>query len=214
MVKLKFDTEKYNFREIVENYLGQISLTNAHREYNDYNVLVKEGKDQKTTIHTLFYEKMDSDPLFKTTYDMFVKEFIKPNFFPDSEIIFQRFPTFRAHYPQNLAVFEFHKDKDYNHNCKEVNFFLPMTDCFETNTIWIESEEDLGDYQPITCEYGEVVMFNGANLRHGNKLNSTEITRVSFDFRILDMQFYESNAVKTSKTKNMKFTIGEYFQEL
>lgn len=214
MIKFKFDTGKYDFKGIVQDYLNIKDLSNAHSEYLDSGVVVKEGKDQRTSIHSSFYEKMDSDPIFKKTYDLFIKDFIKPKLFESEDIIFQRFPTFRAHYPMNLAVFEFHKDKDYNHDKNEINFFLPLTDCFETNTVWIESREDLGDFSPIVCEYGEIVMFDGANLKHGNKMNTTDITRISFDFRILKKSFYNEGIYKTSKTKGMKFSIGEYFQEL
>jgi len=56
-------------------------------------------------------------------------------------------------------------------------------------------------------------MFDGANLKHGNKMNTTDVTRISFDFRILKKSFYNHEIHKTSKTQGMKFSIGEYFQE-
>ena len=75
----------------------------------------------------------------------------------------------------------FHRDRDYAHNVNEVNFWLPVTRAFDTNTIWIESEEGKEDFQPLECGVGESWMFNGCHLKHGNKINTTEQTRVSFD---------------------------------
>ena len=96
---------------------------------------------------------------------------LKPLF--GEKIVFQKIPTFRVQLVGNLGVFEFHKDKDYNHGEDEVNFFLPITDAYSNNTIWTESEEDKGDYKPMDVNYGEIVMWDGANLSHGNKINNT-----------------------------------------
>ena len=75
--------------------------------------------------------------------------------------------------------------RDYGHNPKEINFFVPQTPAFETNTLWIESEEGKEDFEPVTLKPGEFLRFDGANLMHGAKENHTGKTRVSFDFRIM-----------------------------
>ena len=80
----------------------------------------------------------------------------------------------------NLAVGGYHKDRDYNHSEHEINFFVPLTEAFDSNTVWVESEEDKGDFSPMEASYGEYYMWNGANLTHGNKKNDTGRTRVSF----------------------------------
>jgi hypothetical protein len=91
------------------------------------------------------------------------------NLFLGKKLFYQKIPTFRTQLVNNLGVFEFHKDKTYNHNQNEINFYLPFTDAYETNTIWVESEEDKGDYKPMNTLYGQVVMWNGCHLTHGNK---------------------------------------------
>ena len=95
-------------------------------------------------------------------------DFIKYEFELD-EIIYQKIPTFRVHLKDNQAVGEWHRDRDYNHGKSEINIWLPFTDAYDTNTIWIESEEDKNDFKPYNVSYGEVLVFNGANLIHGNK---------------------------------------------
>jgi ectoine hydroxylase-related dioxygenase (phytanoyl-CoA dioxygenase family) len=109
-------------------------------------------------------------------------------------------------------VFEFHKDKQYQHNQEEVNFFLPFTDAYDTNTIWVESEEDKGDYSPINANYGQVVMWNGCHLSHGNKLNTTSNTRVSCDFRVIPLSKYDEDPNASAIYSKMKFIIGDYYK--
>jgi hypothetical protein len=159
----------------------------------------------------MFYDKMDSDNKFMDLYRLFIKEYVSVIFGKD--FLFQRYPTFRIHYPENIAVFEFHKDKDYNHNEKEINFYLPITQAFDTNTFWIESEENKGDYSPVEANYGDLVKFDGANLKHGNKINKTNLTRISLDFRILLKKDYNPKHLKISKTKNIKFEVGGYYED-
>jgi ectoine hydroxylase-related dioxygenase (phytanoyl-CoA dioxygenase family) len=130
-----------------------------------------------------------------------------------TELIYQKIPTFRAHLVDNLGVGEWHKDRTYNHGTTEVNFWLPFTDTYDTNTIWVESKEDLGDYSPHNVKYGEILVFSGANLMHGNKINKTTDTRVSVDFRLVEPTKFIPN---TEGSINMKtpFDIGGYFEKL
>jgi hypothetical protein len=210
MKKIEYDVKKYNFRKIVCEYLETKNLENI--SISDKSIL-KTNEDQSTYYHKKFYHNLDSNQKFKKLYDKFVVEFISPLF--NDTFIYQTYPTFRIHYQHNIAVFEFHKDKDYNHNPKTINFFLPMTKCYNTNTIWIETKENKKDYYPIECNYGDLIIFDGANLTHGNKINKTGQTRVSFDFRILiekDYHLFKNN--KGSKTKNKKLIIGDYYQKI
>ena len=210
MNNLNYKIKKYDFKKIVCEYLNIDDLENLSIENNN---LLSEGNDQSTFYHRQFYFNLDNDEdkKFKKLYDKFIIEFISPLF--EDRFIYQTHPTFRIHYKKHIAVFEFHKDKDYNHNPKTINFFLPLTKCYDTNTIWIETEENKEDYSPIICEDGNLIMFDGANLKHGNKINETEQTRVSFDFRVLLEKDYIPNE-KNSKSKNKKLIIGEYYQKL
>ena len=157
---------------------------------------------------------MDSDPdqKFVSLYRRFIKEFIRPTYSQD--ILFQKFPTFRVHQPDNIAVFGWHKDKDYNHHPKETNYYLPITKAFDTNTFWYEHEEGKEEYCPMEADYGEIIGWDGANCRHGNKPNTTGQTRISFDFRILKQSDYEKVTPKTSVTQGTKFEIGAYYDVL
>lgn len=206
--KLRYDTSLYPFREVIKSTLKTNTLENLH-EVEKYDTLVRE-KDQSTTWHKRFYR--DDLNKFQTLYNTFIRNFIKYEFELD-EIIYQKIPTFRVHLKNNQAVGEWHRDRDYNHGTSEINIWLPFTDAYNTNTIWIESEEDKKDFKPYNVSYGEVLVFNGANLLHGNKTNIEHDTRVSVDFRIVNpTEFIPST--KGSINTNTSFDIGGYFQKI
>jgi ectoine hydroxylase-related dioxygenase (phytanoyl-CoA dioxygenase family) len=149
-------------------------------------------------------------------YDEFILNVVKPLY--NEQIVYQAIPTFRVAYPNNIAVGEFHKDKHYRNGewaamVKEDNFFLPFTDAYDTNTIWVESEEDKGDYDPMNCNYGEIIQWDGCNLSHGNKINITGKARVSVDFRVIKYSNYVPSEYESINTK-IKFQIGGYYKTI
>ena len=207
-----YNKGSYLFREVIASYLNVEYLEDLHsfvdKEYSVFDV----ETDQSTVFHKLFYKsanKEDSD--FYRIYKEFIYNEVTEEM--GSDIIYQKYPTFRTHLPNNLGVGAFHKDKDYNHGESEVNFWIPVTDAWGTNTIWCESEEDLGDYEPIEVKHGQVLKFNGATLSHGNKINDTGATRVSFDFRVVKKSEFKSSGKETI-SQGKKFDIGDYFEEL
>ena len=89
-------------------------------------------------------------------------------------------------------------------------------DTKETTSIWVESNVDKGDYAPMICKYCEVIQWDGSTLTHGNKLNTTDTTRVSFDFRIISFDDWESYKWKESTitaVKNLS-VLGDYWSKL
>lgn len=209
-----YDTALYPFREKVELYLGNRDLENIHNNHKFSGLLTDangENSDQGQVLHRQFYEGMDADPSFKSIYDSLIKNVVSPTF--DEPILFQKFPTFRIHQPENICVFDWHRDRDFNHSVKEVNIFMPITKAYDSNTIWAESIDGKGDFSPIEGKYGDVVMWDGPNLQHGNRLNTTGSTRVSFDFRVIRLSDYDESDVRTSITTSTTFVRGEYFDE-
>ena len=149
MIKYSYNTQKYPFRNITEEYLQISKLEKLHLNNEFGGILTSSDgnyADQKQDLHRRFYDRMDQCNLLKNTYNQFIKEVVCPIF--NEEIYFQTYPTFRIHQPNNIAVFEFHKDKTYSHPSGEMNIYLPITNAFGSNTIWTESEEDKGDFSP------------------------------------------------------------------
>lgn len=210
MKTIKFNPDSFPFRE----KLTQLFQVNKLDLINDQVEVFRRETDQSTNYHSLYYKWARTEE-FKQLYEKFITQVVRPLY--DEPIVYQAIPTFRICYPNNIAVGEFHKDKHYRHGTwaakvKEDNFFFPMTPAFDTNTIWVESEEDKGDYSPINCEYGTIVQWDGCNLTHGNKLNVTGKCRVSVDFRVIKKSNYiplNQNTINTG----MKFEIGGYYNE-
>ena len=69
------------------------------------------------------------------------------------------------------------------------------------------------DFIPLEINYGEYFQFNGNNT-HGNKINTSNNTRISLDFRILPFEKYKPNKNKVSVANKKKFEIGEYYRLL
>ncbi len=207
MIHKNYDTKKYNFTSIVENMFKTKDLTNIHTTYkNDYERFDVDS-DQSTIYHKIFYEKMNED--FIPLYEDFISNVILSDY--ECSILFQKSPTFRISLPGNVAVGGYHKDSDYNHNSKEVNYFLPLTDAYDTNTLWYESSPGTGTYIPMNAKKGEYFIWDGANTMHGNKENKTGRCRISVDFRVIKYDDYNKESIKSSITNFLKFDIGNYW---
>ena len=213
----KYDLKKYNFHEQVSLKLGSV-LESLHTVTKDSSVIVGLKQQQHTDWHNLFYKNIRSSE-FLATYQSFVIEYIKP-YFNASEIVYQKVPTFRIQYPHNTAVSEFHKDSDYSHSKQEVNFFVPLTSCKNTNAPWVETEIGSKEYCPMEAELGDFVIWDGANLMHGNKVSVENWTRVSFDFRAMTLEAYkehEKDVIKSGKesvSESIPMILGEYYEKV
>ena len=89
-----------------------------------------------------------------------------------------------------------------------------MTKCYDTNSLWVESEPGKGDYKPVIMDNGDLFKFYGNKCRHGNKVNNTNRTRVTFDFRVLPLSKYKPEKNAHSGTRSMKFEVGSYYKEM
>lgn len=217
----KIDTNKYNFSEIVENTF-ECPLNKLHTiQKNDYQLFTRIGFDSDTEFHKTFYGK------YKDGWDKLVnlyKKFIFEEVFPlvkeitgDHEFAYQTFPSFRVQLPNNVAVVKYHYDSDdeHGHPDGEINFVIPLTKMYDTNAIWTESKPGLGDHKPIEMDVGEYVCWNFNKCSHGNKINTTGETRVSFDFRILPLSKYVlGNIERLSASTSTKFKLGNYYRYL
>ena len=207
--KYSYNLDEYNFRQEIEKMFGTHQLERIHEiEDCDFGILDMET-DQTTYLHKKFYEKVE-ETNFLNDYKKFLKDVILPHF--NEDLLYQKIPTFRIQVPDNISVAEFHNDKSYSHSPDEVNIFLPITEAKETYTIWSESQENLADYSPMNAEYGEYYIWDGANLKHGNKINESNISRFSVDFRVLPFSKYDENNMQETITTKIKLKLGSYFE--
>ena len=195
----------YDFPGVVATSLGESNLQEMGR--NESVALRTRETDQRTHWHSLFYDGFD---YWQWMYRSFICNVIAKLFF--EPFYYQAIPTLRVHLPQNLAVGEFHTDRDYGHPEGEVTFWVPLTPAFDTNSIWIERNQGKGDFEAVAAEPGSIVIFDAAHRKHGNLVNETGRTRVSFDFRCLLVREYVDCVIpKRSINSRLAFAPGEYY---
>jgi len=222
----KFNKKEFNFKKFFINHFAKykpLNLENIHKvlpkKYLPKKV-VKVENDQHQEIYDYLYKidkgfdvkKMNTPSLFLKSFENFV-HFLAKNIFKES-LVYQSKPTLRIMFPNNMAVGDFHRDREYNHPLEEVNVWVPITTSNNTNTIWIESKFDKNDYKPMNLKYGEFLIFD-SGLKHGNKLNLEKKTRLSFDFRVIPFSLWsnkKNNKKKVTLDSKKSFNIGDYYK--
>ena len=212
--RYSYDCQKYNFCSIIQELFDCVELCQIHKRLPAeirYDELHEIGEDNKTWYHQKFYAPInDGRSQFQELYLCFVQEVVS-ELINENKFLYQKTPTFRVHTPNNVAVGGWHKDSDYNHPSGEINFIVPLTDARDTSTIWTETQPGKADFQPISMELGDIVKFNGNECVHGNKVNETGTSRVSFDFRVLPFDKYNSESPLRSISANRQFILGDYY---
>ena len=149
----------------------------------------------------------------------FIKTHIKPLFPGESNIVIQKTPNLRISFQNFTAIgssnndpegiIGLHKDSDFGHNNEEINFVIPITNMYDTNSIYYEPFNDscipYEKYNSININQNEFIMIKFNNLNHYNKINNTGVTRLSLDFRVIPYSKYEKNI---DFFKNTKFDIN------
>ena len=216
--KLSFDKKKYNFVKIITNLFNK-ELCKIHTWTDTtYPFFGPDmiGKDSHTEFHDAFYKKIHEGwEDFMDLYEDFVRDVVLPYLDLD-EALFQACPNFRVHLPDNVAVVVEHYDSDerHKHPNGEINFIIALTDMYDTNTIWTEKTCRFRDFVPMVQKAGDCTSFGGNTYIHFNKLNKTGNSRVSFDFRIMPLNYYDSNTDLKSVTTNKKYVEGDYYKRI
>ena len=214
---IEYDTERYCFSSLITDLYG-VPLEVLDSEDKKTNLSL--GKDTHTSLHKVFYERLDSKegwPEFEDLYRLFVSEALFPLFSEEAtSLVYQSVPGIRFNRPGAKAVYSWHSDGDKNHKhpLGEINIYLPLTDSYDTNTIWVESIPGLGDFHPVNLEYGQFLMGYLNQCRHGNKINKTGKTRVSLDFRIIPDFAYDETYEATTCTTKKLFKVGNYYSKM
>lgn len=211
MKHFKFDTKKYPFDALVGDlYEFPLHTLNDSQDHSKGDLAM----DTDSQWHNIFYNKLrEGWPEFISLYEGFIKNEIFPLFTEENNLIYQKTPSFRVSQPEGKAIYVPHCDGDdlHKHPPGEINVFMPLTKAWGNNSMFLESLPGLGDYKPITGEFGDVFLFYGNRQRHFNKFNDTNQTRCSFDFRVIPPCNYDESYSKGSATMNSKFIVGGYY---
>ncbi len=191
------------------------ALDQLHKKLIDNKKLIY-GTDQATLFHKAVYSTFDLPNFYSTKFWFYYKKLcleivdkLKDETNYRGEWSIQRYPTFRFHFPNNLSVFEFHRDSDYEHPLGEINCFYAITECKNSSALQVEKNLGFEDYVPLNLKSGEYAILNTSIFKHGDLINKTNKTRVSMDFRFIpDIHL---NNTKVSKTNSIKLNSDEYF---
>jgi hypothetical protein len=201
---INYNTDEFPFAGIIQQIFG-CSLERLH-ELQEYPRFTR-ASDQLTVFHSKFYDAFNNS--LKDTYLAFLKRVIYP--YVRDDLVYQKVPTFRVGFPNNVWVGEYHRDSWYGHPHEELNFLVPCTDMYGSKSLYVESESSKGDFKPQDVKYGQMLHFNHTECTHGNEINLEGTTHVSFDFRVIPYRNYRDNLGGRSINTGMEFKVGSYF---
>jgi hypothetical protein len=210
--------------ENIHNLLTSDDITNEQKNY--YKEIPIFGKTDRNSIFVEdFYNFIDTDYTFLYEYIKFIKNVIKPLFPLEHKLLVQKTPNIRLHLPncsnigkrdtdQYKDIIGLHYDGEFGHPAEEMNIVLPITEMFDTNSIYYEafpnSSIDVYNYLSINIKKNNFFVGYLNQCKHYNKINKTGQTRVSLDFRIIPYSKYKKSE-NVSATSSIKFDIGNYY---
>ena len=184
---------------IYQSIENKISKSDFQLEKLHEYIELDEKPKLLNEVYSLFREKE-----FQEHYDCLCARLIKR--FNDVTTRYQSIPSIRMQLPGDVSV-DFHADMFYGHGPEVINYWMPITKVFKSNSMYIIDEKDsenlintakkskqsIKDFnkkcielsKPLNLEYGQIYKFN-STLLHGTLTNKTDQTRVSIDFRMVE----------------------------
>ncbi len=210
-----YDTKRCNFLGWLLGKLKTYGVDiNFADELADIHNVIKSDEITKLQNHII---SETDDKEFKTMINHLIEDITKNKSIGDKEIMVQRYVNFRIVIPnqdQSSQLLPWHSDMLLGSGTGMRTIWMPMTKCFGENSLQVLTYEDSvkitedvyshdHSYEtftklceekctPLNMKPGEANLFTELHM-HGNVPNTTDKTRVSFDFRILfhGEQFYK-----------------------
>lgn len=221
-----FFEKQYNFTGNLNTLHYTLdNLSDKDKMYNQQIHII--GKDDRNSIFIKdFHHYVDHDFRFHTIYHEFMKTFIIQLFPNEKSLVIQKTPNLRISFPNTTAigrhekdmnneVIGAHCDSDFGHHFTEMNFIIPITEMFESNSIYyepyIDSKLPFTDFMNLRLQTDQLFMGKLNKLIHYNKINTTGVTRLSLDFRVIPHSLY---ITFESDFQNTKFELGKHYYEL
>ncbi len=216
LYKLNASTKGFanEFELFLKNSLGVDNINMLHEQLSETKRL-EYLNDQNTFIHRLVYKDFDKDIQsklvisYRNLAEILCRKSGIENKINDWAI--QRFPSVRVQFPNNVSVFEFHRDSDYQHPIGEINNFLAVTPCINTAALFVEKTLGWSNYFPLNLKKGELAQLNTSIFKHGDKVNQEGYTRISIDFRMIPIKAINEDKVGESITCKKKFDTTSYY---
>eukprot|EP00929_Paragymnodinium_shiwhaense_P047087 TRINITY_DN2389_c0_g1_i3.p1 TRINITY_DN2389_c0_g1~~TRINITY_DN2389_c0_g1_i3.p1 ORF type:complete len:346 (+),score=58.99 TRINITY_DN2389_c0_g1_i3:59-1096(+) len=198
--KLTIDLDKYPFGQLMRKILeepAECDLSKLHETPHAQD-LIKTFQNNPKNVAAIgprgnvwnkrYRACPQRDPelqaAFRDCYHRYLREFVLEHL-GTKRVAFQSEPTFRCHLPHTGAPGRAHRDEDYKHARGEINFWIPLTQVYDTNSLYVESKRDVEDFKAFEAAPGELLRFYANQVWHYTVPNETPHTRVSFDFRVV-----------------------------
>ena len=184
-IVIEYDKERYPFQKVLAALFKVPVLDQLHLYWPGKTVKTSLGYKDNLLLRNRMQGLRD-DALFYKVYHQWITGVLSPYF--NGHISYSAHPKMRVHLAGTESVSNYHRDVDVTGKEQQINCFLPFTDVFDTNTLWVETDYGLQDYKPINLKYGQAILWDGGHLMHGTVKNQTCFTRVSCDFRFQPKQ--------------------------
>lgn len=195
-------------------------LTLNEKEY--HKNLHEWRSDRNSIFVKKFHEYVDKNTKFNEAYYKFLRNNVLTLFPEEKQIVVQKTPNIRFSLPENAAIgydtndpkgiIGLHCDRDFGHHPTEQNFIVPITKMFESNSVYHEpyprSEIHPQEYESLVLNENQFVQAYFNEIKHCNRINQTERTRISFDIRVIPYSQYQKHL---NDFKDTKFELGKYY---
>lgn len=181
---LTYDIRRLPFAAIAASVFKVRRLDKLHEVWLSHKIRRGQpatlGYGDNLLLRKMLQNLQDDSPFYRV-YHRFAKEVIGTAF--EGRISYSSHPKMRVHLAGTPTVSKWHRDADITRKPRQINVWLPFTDTYRGNSLWIETDYGRADYQAVSVNYGEALIFDGGFLDHGTVENDTDSTRVSLDFR-------------------------------
>lgn len=186
-------------------YHSMVDFEHVHDFYEmETKIPIFGETDRNCSLVKDFHKFFDTDYEFVFKYLTFIKDVIKPLFPLETKLVIQKTPNIRFHLPgcSNIGSRKtdtddkigLHYDNEFGHPLEEINIVFALTKMFDTNSIYYQTDGD--EYINMKLDENEFFIGNLNTKKHYNKINETNQTRVSLDFRIIPYSKFK-NGLRT-----------------
>ena len=213
----------FNYKGLLNEIHELLQTPNLSNEEKDYHKKLHEWrKDRDSIFVKKFHEYVDKFTHFNEAYYAFVRKYILPKFPNETQLVIQKTPNIRFSTPNNAAIgfdpndpehiIGLHCDRQFGHHPTEMNFVIPITNMFESNSIYYEpfpnSNIQATHFENLVLNTDQFFEAYFNEIRHCNHINCTNKTRISFDIRVIPYSVYQTNLTDFIGTK---YELGKYY---
>jgi len=215
--------ESYEYTGPLDELHTLLDTPKLSLDEKGYHKNIHEWRSDRNSIFVKkFHEYVDKNTKFNETYYKFLRENVLPLFPEEDKIVIQKTPNIRFSLPDNVAIgydkkdpigiIGLHCDRDFGHHPTENNFIVPITNMFESNSVYHEpypqSKIHPQNYESLVLNENQFVQAYFNEIKHCNRINKTGKTRISFDIRVIPYSHYQNHL---NDFKDTKFELGKYY---